>query len=297
MAYWWVNQNEDDYPLLEEEDLLAVPRRDKLGKTNPGYVLAGEMQRGDIGFVFVGGELDGVFAVSMAAQDDTVEMAPDFQRRPARVVQIAFFDLPEPVRVEETTLRLRDLLPPLNSPLQPDGAGRDTTVCPVGEVLADGLLRLAGEADPTSSTLGEVMAEAISASDLPDEEKADLIGARLGIGRFGDAVRALWDGACCATGVTTELLVHVSPIKPWVNASNEERLDAQNGLPLVPTWNLAFITGLVGFDEDGALLLSSELPPEEARKAGIDPDFRLAVKGERQRTYLAWHRHNVFVPS
>jgi hypothetical protein len=253
------------------------------------------MKPGDIGFVFVGGELDGVFAVSMTAQDDTVEMAPAFQRRPARVVQVEFFDLPEPVRVEETTLRLRDLLPPLNSPLQPDGAGRDTSVYPVGEILADRLLRLAGEADPTSSTLGEAMAEAISASDLTDEEKTDLIAARLGIGPFGDAVRALWGGACCATGVTAELLIHVSPIKPWVNASNEERLDAQNGLLLVPTWNMAFIAGLIGFDEDGTLLLSNELSPEEARKAGIDPDFRLAVKGERQRTYLAWHRHNIFV--
>jgi hypothetical protein len=165
----------------------------------------------------------------------------------------------------------------------------------VGEILADRLLRLAGEADPTSSTLGEAMAEAISASDLTDEEKTDLIAARLGIGPFGDAVRALWGGACCATGVTAELLIHVCPIKPWVNASNEERLDAQNGLLLVPTWNMAFIAGLIGFDEDGTLLLSNELSPEEARKAGIDPDFRLAVKGERQRTYLAWHRHNIFV--
>jgi hypothetical protein len=297
MAYWWVNQNEDDYPLLEEEDLLVVPRRDKLGRTNSGYVAAGEMKPGDIGFVFVGGELDGVFAVSMAAQDDTVEMAPEFQRRPARVAQVAFFDLPEPVRVEETTLRLRDLLPPLNSPLQPDGAGRDTTVYPVGEALAQRLLKLASEADPLGAALNEAAAEAIAASDLTEEQKAELIGARLGVGPFGDAVLALWGGACAATGVTIEPLIHISAIKPWVYASNEERLDEQNGLPLVPTWAVVFSGGLVAFDDDGALLLSSELPPEDARKAGIDPDFRLAVKGERQRTYLAWHRHNVFLAS
>ena len=33
---------------------------------------------------------------------------------------------------------------------------------------------------------------------------------------------------------------------------------------------------------------------EDARKAGIDPEFRLALKGERQATYLAAHRVALF---
>ena len=72
-------------------------------------------------------------------------------------------------------------------------------------------------------------------------------------------------------------------------------MDPENGLPLVPTWQLAFIGGQIGFDDDGVLLLSADLAADEARKAGIAPDFRLAIKGERQRAYLAWHRANVFV--
>jgi hypothetical protein len=295
MAYWWLNQKEDDFALLDEEGFVAVPRRDKLGKTNAGYVTAADMRPADIGFVFVGGELDGVFTVVEPPQDDTIEMAPDFQRRAARLVPVNFFGLSVPVRVEETTLRLRNVLPAFDSPLDPNGAGRDTSVHRVSDTVADHLVALAADAEPMSASIGEAMAEAISLGDLPEETKAALVAARLGMGRFGEAATALWDGACCATGVTVDALLHVCAIKPWVHATNDERLDAENGLPFVPTWHLAFSTGMIAFDDDGAILLGADLPPDEARKAGIDPGFRLAVKGDRQRVYLAWHRANVFV--
>jgi len=296
MAYWWLNQKEDDFALLEEEGLVAIPRRDKLGKTNPGYATAAEMRPADIGFAFVGGELDGVFTVIEPPQDDTVEMAPDFHRRAARLVPVRFLGLAIAVRVEETTLRLRDVLPAFDSPLDPDGANKDTAIHRVGDAVAERLIALAADAEPMSASMAEAMAEAISISDLADELKNDLIEARLGLGRFGDAVLAQWDHACCGTGTAVDGLIHVSPIKPWVRASNDERLDPENGLLMVATWNLAFNSGLITFEDDGAIVLSADLPPDEARKAGIDPEFRLAVKGDRQRTYLAWHRTNVFVP-
>jgi hypothetical protein len=296
MAYWWLNQKEEDFALLDEEGVVAVPRRDKLGKTNPGYATAADMRPADIGFVFVGGELDGVFTVVEPPADDSIEMAPDFHRRPARLVPVSFYGLPVPVRTEETTLRLRNLLPAVDSPLDPNGAGRDTSVYRVGDALAEQLIALTADAEPLSASIGEAMAEAIALGDLPEETKSALVAARLGMGRFGEVATALWDGACCATGVTVDAMLQVCAIKPWVHATNDERLDAENGLPFVPNWNLAFWTGMIAFDHDGALLLGADLPPDEARKAGIDPAFRLAVKGDRQRAYLAWHRAHVFVP-
>jgi hypothetical protein len=224
-------------------------------------------------------------------------MAPDFKRRAARLVPVHYFGLAEPVRVEETTLRLRDVLPPFDSPLRADGASRETTVHRLSDQVAERLIVLASDAEPLAASMGEAMAQAIETSDLPEETKNDLIEARLGFGRFSDDVRGLWDGGCCATGVTLESMVYVCAIKSWVQATNDERLDPENGLPFVPTWNLAFSSGLISFDEDGTLLLSDRLPADEARKAGIDPDFRLAIKGERQRVYLEWHRRSVFTPS
>ncbi|TWT08826.1 hypothetical protein [Reyranella sp. CPCC 100927] len=297
MAYWWLNQKEDDFALLDEEGVVAIPRRDRLGKTNPSYAVAGEMRPADIGFAFIGGELDGVFTVVEAPQDDTVEMAPDFQRRAARLVPVRFFGLAIPVRVEETTLRLRDVLPAFGSPLDPDGTNKDTVIHRVGEAVSDRLVALAADAEPMSASLAEAMAEAIAVGDLPEEHKNDLIEARLGLGRFGDAVMAQWDRACCGTGTAVDGLIHVNPIKPWVRATNDERLDPENGLLMVATWSLAFNSGLIAFEDDGAIVLSADLPATEAHKAGIAPDFRLPLKGDRQRTYLAWHRMNVFAGS
>ena len=54
MAYWWLNQNEDEIEFWDEE-LIVVPRRDKLGKTAPGFTIAAGMHPGDLGFAFVGG--------------------------------------------------------------------------------------------------------------------------------------------------------------------------------------------------------------------------------------------------
>ncbi|HJQ57222.1 MAG TPA: hypothetical protein VJ890_09965 [Vineibacter sp.] len=294
MAYWWLNQKEDDYALLDEQDLIAIPRRDKLGRTNPSYPLAAEMRPGDIGFVFVNGELDGVFTVTAPPEDDAIEMAPDFQRRPTRLAQVRFFGLAAPVRFEETSLRLRDALPAVESPLDPEAAGKDTRLHRVVEPLAERLIAMAADAEPMAASIGEALAEAISHSDLPEDTKTALIEARLGVGRFGDDVRNLWGGCCCATGATVEMLVSVHPIKPWVRASNDERLDPENGLPMLATWSLAFLSGLIAFDDDGAILLAADLPADEARKAGIDPGFRLPIKGERQRFYLAWHRTHLF---
>jgi hypothetical protein len=210
-------------------------------------------------------------------------------------VGVNFYGLAVPVRTEETTLRLRNALPAVDSPLDPHGASRDTSLFRVGDALAEQLIALAADAEPLSASIGEAMAEAISLGDLPDETKAALVAARLGVGRFGEAATALWDGACCATGVIVDAMLHVCAIKPWVYATDDERLDAENGLPFVPTWDLAFSTGMIAFDDNGAILLGADLPPAEARKAGIDPAFRLAVKGDRQRAYLAWHRAHVFV--
>ena len=64
MAYWWLNQNEDEIDFWDD-DLIVVPRRDKLGKTSPSYAVAAEMKPGDLGFAFVGGDLESVFAVCL----------------------------------------------------------------------------------------------------------------------------------------------------------------------------------------------------------------------------------------
>lgn len=294
MAYWWLNQNEDEIDFWDEE-LIVVPRRDKLGKTAPGFLTAAGMKPGDLGFAFVGGDLEAVFAVIGTGEEEVVELGADSQRRPARIVPGRFVDLAVPLVFETLSTLLRGALPIVDSPLQPGNERVETRVFPINEGTAQRLIHAVLASDPVAGgALGDAMAAALGASELDDQRVEALTAARLGAGPFGEEVMALWNGTCAATGTTNRGLVQVVPIKPWVLASDEERLDAQNGLPLTPTWHVAFSSGLIAFEDDGLILLARDLDAEDARKAGINPEFRLALKGERQAAYLAAHRAALF---
>lgn len=294
MAYWWLNQNEDEIDFWDD-DLIVVPRRDKLGKTAPGFVIAAAMKPGDLGFAFVGGDLEAVFAVIGNGEEEVVELGGDGQRRPARIVPGRFVDLPSPLTFEALGTILRGALPLVDSPLEPGNERKESRVYPIRDAVAQRLTSALLLSDPVAGgALGDAMAAALGASERDDATVEALTAARLGGGPFGEEVFALWDGACAATGSTNRALVQVVPIKPWVLASDEERLDPQNGLPLTPTWHVAFTSGLIAFEDDGLVMLGRDLDAEDARKAGIDPEFRLALKGERQAGYLAAHRAALF---
>jgi hypothetical protein len=294
MAYWWLNQNEDEIDFWDD-DLIVVPRRDKLGKTTPGFTIAAGMKPGDLGFAFVGGDLEAVFAVIGTGEEEVIELGADAQRRPARIVPGRFVDLPSPLTFETLSTLLRGALSIVDSPLQPGSERSETRVYSINDGVAQRLVHALLVGDPVAGgALGDAMAAALGASERDDTAVEALTSARLGGGQFGDDVFALWGGACAATGTTNRGLVQVVPIKPWVLASDEERLDPQNGLPLTPTWHVAFSSGLIAFEDDGLIMLGRDLDAEDARKAGIDPEFRLALKGERQATYLAAHRAALF---
>jgi len=293
MAYWWLNQNEDEIDFWDD-DLIVVPRRDKLGKTAPSFAVAADMKPGDVGFAFVGGDLEAVFAVIGAGEEEVIELGADGQRRPARVVPGRFVDLPSPLSFEALSTLLRGALPIVDSPLRAGDERAETRIFALDDGVARRLVQALATGPTAGLALGDAMAAALSASDRDDQAVEALTMARLGGGVFGEEVFALWDGACACTGTTNRSLVQVVPIKPWVLSSDEERLDPQNGLPLTPTWHVAFGSGMIAFADDGQLLLSRHLDAEDARKAGIDPAFRLALKGDRQAAYLAAHRAALF---
>ena len=62
--------------------------------------------------------------------------------------------------------------------------------------------------------------------------------------------------ACRITGVTTEEHLRASHCKPWRDASNEERLDGENGLLLTPNIDHLFDRGFIGFEDNGDVIVS-----------------------------------------
>jgi|GEM_PF-215768 len=116
-----------------------------------------------------------------------------------------------------------------------------------------------------------------------------LIDARLGQGRFRRDLMRLWDGRCAVTGTGIAALLRASHSKPWRDSNNKERLDPHNGLPLTANLDALFDALLISFDDDGAMLTSSVITPEERRALGL-PAPLLKKPGPALKRYLKHHR-------
>lgn len=119
--------------------------------------------------------------------------------------------------------------------------------------------------------------------------KEQLVLARIGQGRFRESVLAGWNYRCAVTG--SSLVVRASHIKPWRVSNDFERLDPNNGLPLVATLDALFDAHLITFNRSGSIELSTRIPEFERSCLGIANDMKLrrAPSPEMQK-YLEKHR-------
>lgn len=160
-----------------------------------------------------------------------------------------------------------------------------------------------GRRVPISEVLGESERAADLVQDLTDiltssvgrTAKEALVNARIGQGKFRTDVLAAWENRCAVTGITETAVLRASHIKPWRLSSDAERLDPENGLPLIATLDALFDAGLIGFERSGLLVVSSRLLPLDVTRLGLEGlSLNEPPKG-RTAEYLSWHRSSVFI--
>lgn len=128
----------------------------------------------------------------------------------------------------------------------------------------------------------------------PATERQAIIMARRGQGLFRDNV-VKTEQKCRLTGIRNVLLLRASHIKPWNRCENgAERLDGHNGLLLCPNADHLFDRGLISFNDDGTLLVSPYLDAGDLSRLGVPFDANVGAFSERQRSYLQFHRLEVF---
>ena len=128
-----------------------------------------------------------------------------------------------------------------------------------------------------------------------DTTKEAIVDARVGQGMFRAQVLGLWNHRCCVTGSKTLDAIRASHIKPWRNANNNERLDPNNGLPLIATLDALFDSGLITFMQDGKLLVSNRLTSDEKKLLGLNR-LRLIKRPNKQTAeFLTYHSECIFV--
>jgi len=132
--------------------------------------------------------------------------------------------------------------------------------------------------------------EKISSSNAdPTSKRAEII-TRLGQGKFGFAVRQLWNHRCSVTGASTKAVLEASHIQRWADSNDAQRLDPNNGLLLTANLHKLFDAGLISFDDSGKMLVSSKLSQAEQEIFGVIGK-RLSKKPSAETAnYLSYHR-------
>lgn len=130
----------------------------------------------------------------------------------------------------------------------------------------------------------------IKDKDIGETEKARLVNARVGQGKYREELLSYWK-FCALTGYASTQFLVASHIKPWRKSNNEERLDKYNGLLLLANLDKAFDLGYITFLSSGKIVVSESI--ERPELLGVENDMH--VKLERQHQgYMEFHRGNVF---
>jgi HNH endonuclease/EVE domain-containing protein len=128
--------------------------------------------------------------------------------------------------------------------------------------------------------------------------RKQLVDARLGQGQFRSSVLANWGNRCAVTGSDVLSAVRASHLKPWKRSTDEERLSSNNGLPLLATFDALFDAGLITFDEEGLMKLSSGLAARDRKELdliGVGNAQRLRRRPtDKEQNFLTYHRDHVF---
>lgn len=127
-------------------------------------------------------------------------------------------------------------------------------------------------------------------------EKERLILARVGQGAFRVSLVKKWT-RCSVTDCGPHGVLIASHIVAWRHcASNEERLDENNGLLLTPNLDKLFDRHLISFEDDGRLVVSEEMNLADAKALGVKTGMRLRKIWPAIVKYLRRHReHGVWV--
>ena len=127
----------------------------------------------------------------------------------------------------------------------------------------------------------------VGSANIPDFEKKFLNGDFDFI--YSNPYHAL---TAYVTGSDVLSILIASHIIPWSEASDDERLDVDNGILLSPLYDALFDKHLISFDNEGNILFSEILTDDHIGDLGISTNAKISVK-DGMLEYLARHREKL----
>lgn len=146
----------------------------------------------------------------------------------------------------------------------------------------------------------EKVGESSSSPDIPHPKqkpykkpdvtsRKGLVTTRVGQGFYRQAILEKFNSVCAVLGVGPVEILIASHIVPWRDATDDERLDVENGILLSPLLDALFDKHLISFDQTGRIVFGSELSNEIKAGYGLTGDERISVT-DGMRMYLERHR-------
>jgi len=320
MRYWWVNHKQTFRHEFEGHYIWS-PKRKRDGARNRYYDYLREVIPGDVVLSYASGAVQGAgFAISYCytcprpAEFGHVGEAWDVI---GWRVDVQFQRFPRPVRPKEHLPLVRPLLENEQfAPLRSTGDGlQHVYLTSISDSFGQLIIGLARATDlfsrPTFEESSSILVERelsgqmeweeieqrhILEGEIPVTTRRALVQARVGQGVFKDRVSQV-EKRCRLTFVENPTHLIGSHIKPWREATNEERLHGANGLLLTPTADHLFDRGFISFDDNGEVLISPVADIVSLRRMGLDPTnpphpFSFNMD---QKHFLSHHRREIFL--
>jgi predicted restriction endonuclease len=121
-------------------------------------------------------------------------------------------------------------------------------------------------------------------------ERSGLITSRVGQGAYRKRIIHRWEYKCAVTNFNKLDILIASHIVPWSKATNQERLDVNNGLLLSPTYDALFDMHPITFDNNGKIILSDKIEFSAYQKIGITGKEKIDGLSEYNHHYLKMHQ-------
>lgn len=319
MRFWWVNQNQTFRQEIAGGYLWS-PKVRSNGTRNPFYEFMREVSPGDLVFSFADTRIR-AFGI---ARSHAYEAPKPLEFGAAGRnwedigwrVDVEWHELAAGPRPADWMELLRPLLPERYSPLLPNGRGSQSIYLtelsrPLALALADLASQEAGAyaraevvAEPTLTLPSAELVnwerhlqnEIESSPELSATEKESIVLARRGQGLFRQRVQQI-ETRCRITLVDRPEHLRASHCKPWRDATNEERLNGENGLLLTPSIDHLFDRGFITFEGSGKLLLSpvAHRPSLDRMGVPLTANHSAGPFTSAQREFLEFHRDRVFL--
>ncbi len=315
MAFWWVNQNQT-WKHEIGGGYLWSPKRSQGNRRNQFYENMRIVETGDFIFSFYKQHIQHVGIAQRPALSGNKPadfgLTGEYWNNEGWFVPVEWHAVPVPLRPKDIIGSLRPHLPAKYSPLDQNGKGLQSVylasvpdpmaaelIAQLGGVGNDlpRLSRSAGDGADAVRVLDDDVEKTIrNDTDIDKTERQAIINARRGQGRFRSNLDEV-ERCCRITRVSDPRLLRASHIKPWRScANNHERLDGFNGLLLTAHIDHLFDRGYISFADDGELLVSSLIEPEQLARLGITapPVINVGSFLANQKPYLAYHREVIF---